>query len=164
MSVDSSKPKKQRKFFHEMPLHKRQKSLAAHLSKGLRKVLGRRSLQLRKGDKVRVMRGEHNDFEGKVIRADYKKQRVFLEKLVRKKSDGTEKPVPLHASNLMITEIDRSDARRLSKEKKKVKGTEAGAEKPEAKPAAEKPVAKKLEKKKVEKDGKERGKKKPKKN
>jgi large subunit ribosomal protein L24 len=168
MSVTSSKPKKQRKAFHKMPLHKRQKSIAGTLSKPLRKSIGKRALPLRKGDKAKVMRGQNKGFEGKIAKIDYVNRQVFLEKLVRKKSDGTEKPLPLHASNLMIVDIDKSDARRTSKgktaqkeNKKPVAKTEKG--KTEAKPQEKekkveekkkKPTAKKSEKKKVKKDGK----------
>ncbi|MDP6671023.1 MAG: 50S ribosomal protein L24 [archaeon] len=176
MSVTSSKPKKQRKYFHDMPLHKRQKSIAGTLSKPLRKSIGKRALPLRKEDKAKVMRGQNKGFEGKISRIDYVNRQVFLEKLVRKKSDGTEKPLPLHASNLMIVDIDKSDARRTSKGKKaqkenkkpvaKAKKGKAEAtteKKTEAKPQEkekkveekkEKPTAKKSEKKKVKKDGK----------
>ena len=172
MSVTSSKPKKQRKAFHKMPLHKRQKSIAGTLSKPLRKSIGKRALPLRKGDKAKVMRGQNKGFEGKIARIDYVNRQVFLEKLVRKKSDGTEKPLPLHASNLMIVDIDKSDARRTSKgktaqkeNKKPVAKAEKGKakatteKKTEAKPKKveekkEKPTAKKSEKKKVKKDGK----------
>ena len=164
MGVKSSKPSKQRKFFHNMPTHKRQKNLAANVSKPLRKNLGKRSLPLRKGDKVKVMRGSHKGFEGKVSRTNYEKQQVFLEKLVRKKNDGTEQLIPMHASNLMIVDIDKSDARRLGKEK-----TEKKAEKKEVKEKvkarekvfgkAEEKKAEKKEKKKVD-EKKEKSKKK----
>lgn len=113
MVVESSKPKKQRKFFYSMPLHRRQKSFACALSGVLRERLGRRSMPLRRGDKVRVMRGTHRGFEGKVIRVDFARG-VFLEKLSRKRSDGTERPIPLHPSNLVIVDLDRSDSRRVS--------------------------------------------------
>ena len=171
MSVKSSKPKKQRKFFHKMPLHKRQKSIAGTLSKPLRKSIEKRALPLRKGDKAKVMRGQNKGFEGKISRIDYVKRQVFLEKLVRKKSDGTEKQIPLHASNLMIVDLDKSDARRTSKgkaaqkekkkpvakkEEKKVEGKEAKPQekKETAEEKKEKPRAKKSEKEKVKKDGK----------
>ncbi len=170
--VESSKPKKQRRAFHKMPMHKRQKSISATLSKPLRKSLGKRSLSLRKGDQVRVMRGKHKGTEAKVASVNYMKMQVFLEKLMIKKADGTEKALPLHASNLMITDIDKSDARRAGKgikAEKKEASTEKKAKK-EEKPAAkattekkpakavkkEKPTAEKTKKetKKVKKDGK----------
>ena len=168
--VKSSKPKKQRRFFHKMPLHKRQKSVASTLSKALRKSLGIRSISLRKGDKVKVVRGKHRGTEAKVTSINYQKLQVFLEKIVLKRNDGTEKPVPLHASNLVITDIDRSDARRAGKAKLAKPKTEEKAKKKEvnekdgekkAKKAPEKKAAK--EKKKVKTDGEKGREKKPKK-
>ena len=179
MNVKSSKPKKQRKFFHEMGLHKKQKSVSSTLSKSLRKSMGKRSLPLRKGDRVKVLRGKNRKFEGKVLRVDYIKMQVFLEKLVRKKSDGTEKPIPLHASNMMIVDLDKSDVRRAGKERGKKVKRKVKEDAKEKKPAEEKKEAKeevkekkeKVEKKtkteekkeKVKKDGEKGRKKKPKK-
>jgi len=117
MAKTSSKPRKQRLLFYSMPMHERQKSVASNLSSQLRKSIGKRALPLRKGDRVKVMRGSHKGVEGKVARIDYNSQQVFLEKLVRKKSDGTEKALPLHASNLKIVDLDKSDARRITKGK-----------------------------------------------
>ena len=155
MGIKSSKPSKQRKFFHNMPTHKRQKSLAANVSKPLRKNIGKRSLALRKGDRVKVMRGSHKGFEGKVSRTNYEKQQVFLEKLARKKNDGTEQPIPMQASNLMIVDIDKSDARRLGKEKEKKTKKEIKEETKEKKEDVKKPKpAKKAKKEKSKEDEK----------
>ncbi len=158
MMIKSSKPKKQRKFFHNMPLHKRQKGLASTLSKALRKTLGIRTISIRKGDKVKVVRGTHRNFEAKISGVDHDKMKVFLEKLVVKRTDGTEKPLPIHASNLVVIDVDKSDARRAGKtkgifgteKKETVKDKKVKAEGKEE--AKAKKVVKK-EKKKVKKDG-----------
>ena len=62
---------------------------------------------------------------------------MFLEKLTRKKSDGTERAIPFHASNLMIVDVDKSDARRLGKGKAEKK--EVREEKPAKPKEKEKP-------------------------
>ncbi|MBN2066880.1 MAG: 50S ribosomal protein L24 [Candidatus Diapherotrites archaeon] len=118
-SVKSSKPKKQRKYFHSRPLHKKQAGLAGHLSKKLRQQLGKRSMSLRKSDTVKVMRGSRKGHEGKIVEVSYRKGTVSIEKLIRKKADGTEIPLPIKASKVIITEIDRSDARRFKGKAKK---------------------------------------------
>lgn len=117
--MTSKKPKKQRKKIVEMPLHQRKRLASAHLSKELRKSLGRRSLGIRKGDTVKIMRGKYKGKTGKVIRVDLRKGKVYIEKIVKKKVDGSEVPVPFNASNLMIIGIDRSDERRIKHRKKK---------------------------------------------
>ena len=109
----SYQPRKQRKRQFKAPLHRRQKMVAAHLSKELRKELKTRSLPVRKGDTVRIMRGKFRGVEGKVVRVDLKKIRVYVEGVTVKKADGTERLVPIHPSNLLIIDVDRSDERRL---------------------------------------------------
>ena len=57
MKIESSKPKKQRKFHYDKPLHMKQQGLASHLDKKLAKQLEKRSIPIRKGDTMKVMRG-----------------------------------------------------------------------------------------------------------
>lgn len=110
--MHSKKPSKQRKALYQAALHKRQKLVAAHLSKDLRKKFKKRSLGIRKGDEVVVMRGKYKKTTGKVSRVDLKKLKVFLEKIKRKKVSGEEVFIPFHPSNLMITSADLDDKKR----------------------------------------------------
>lgn len=125
-SVKSSKPKKQRRFHYEKPMHKKQSGLSGHLDKKLREQLKARSIALRKGDSVKVMNGKNKGKSGKITEVDYKKGTVFIEKLVRKKANGEEIPLPMQASNLLVTDVDKSDAKRFKgkMEKKKVETKE----------------------------------------
>lgn len=109
----SKQPRKQRKAIYEAPLHKRQKLMAAHLSKELREKFGKRSIPVRKGDEVKVMRGDFKGKKGKVVKVDLKKLRVYVDSVTRKKSTGEEVKVPLHPSNLMIINADMSDKKRV---------------------------------------------------
>jgi len=105
----STKPRKQRKFRSGAPLHVKQKFVHSHLSKDLRKKYSKRSIGLRKGDKIRIMHGAFKKHEGKVERIDMKKTRVFVSGVEITKKDGTKKMISLHPSNLMITEISTED-------------------------------------------------------
>jgi len=154
----SSKPSKQRKLLFQAPDHVRYKHFAAPLSPELRRTYGIRSLPVRRGDTVRVMRGDHKGFEGKVSRVNRKKYRVYIEGLTREKVDGTTVFVPVHPSKVMITKLNLEDKWRRQILERKKKGKEAvevekaaeKIEKPsetaiEAKPEAEeKPKAEKL--------------------
>ena len=111
--IKSSKPKKQRKQHYTMPLHMQQKSFAAHLSKELRKELRRRSLEIRKDDKVKIMKGKHKGKSGKVVDVNRKKKQVFIEKIMAKKTDGREVGIPFRPSNLLLIEVARDDRKRL---------------------------------------------------
>ncbi len=116
--MKTKKPSKQRKRFYHAKMHKRNKALNAHLNKELQKSTGKRSLMIKKEDKVKILRGKHKKKEGKIARVDHKKVKVFIDKITRKKADGTEKLIPFKASNLMIIELDKKDEKRLKRNKK----------------------------------------------
>jgi len=120
IQIQSSKPSKQRLFQREAPLHIKRKMLSSTLSKELRKELGKRSFPLRTQDTVKIMRGKFKGKTGKVVEVNYEKGTVYIEKITRKKSDGTEVFVPIHASNLMIVDLYREDKRRFKRIKAKL--------------------------------------------
>ena len=108
----SKQPKKQRKAVYQSPLHRRRKMLVAPLSPQLRGEYGVRNLPVRKGDTVLIMRGDHIGVEGKVVRVDTKKFKIFIEGVKITKADGSERLVPIHPSKVMITKLDLSDSYR----------------------------------------------------
>ena len=154
MKIFSKSPRKQRNFVRNLALHLRKNLCICHLSKELRKEIGKRSLTVRSGDKVKVMRGGQKKKEGKVMRVDYKRGFVFIEKIVRKKADGKEKMIPIRASNVMIVEPERTDERRFGSKEKKAGKTGKPA-KVAVKEKAEKPAKKAKEKEDIWSDGKE---------
>lgn len=105
----SGKPRKQRKYRSSAPLHIRQKLAHSHLSKDLRKKYGKRSAGLRKGDRVKVMRGQFRKHEGKVENINLRGTSVLVSGVEAAKKDGTKKLLRLHPSNLMITEMNFDD-------------------------------------------------------
>jgi large subunit ribosomal protein L24 len=105
----SSKPSKQRKQLYNAPKHKQRKALTAPLSDDLVKQYGIARIPVRVGDVVKVMRGEFAGHEGKVIAVNLENGRIAVEGLTRKKADGSEVPVWVHASKVMITKLDLSD-------------------------------------------------------
>ncbi|MEM3112816.1 MAG: 50S ribosomal protein L24 [Candidatus Pacearchaeota archaeon] len=110
----SKQVRKQRKYRKNAPLHKKLKMMGAHLSKELRKKYGKRSLPLRKGDEVKILRGEFKKKTGKVSMVDIKKQFVIIEGIQRKKKEGTKVNVPFHPSNLLIQSLALEDKKRLN--------------------------------------------------
>jgi len=105
----SKKPTKQIKYRLKSQLHIKQKFVHAHLSKGLRTKYGKRNIGLRKGDKVRIMRGKFKKYENKIEKVDLKKTRVFVSGVEIAKKDGSKKLLAIHPSNLMITELNLDD-------------------------------------------------------
>lgn len=111
----SKKPRKQRKFLYEADLHLRRKLISAHLSKELREKYKRRSLPLRKGDEVEVMRGKFKGMKGKVTKVDLKNYRVYVEGVTIRKTDKTTRLAPIHPSKLRIINLNLEDKRRVEK-------------------------------------------------
>ena len=109
----SIQPRKQRKALYNAPAHARGKHLSASLSKDLKESTGKRSLPLRTGDKVRVLRGDFTGHEGEVLSVDYGSYKVTIEEVTLAKPDGTTTFLPVDPSNLMIIDADLKDDRRI---------------------------------------------------
>jgi large subunit ribosomal protein L24 len=111
--MKSKKPNKQRKMLFQAPLHKRHKFLSAHLAKDLISKWKRRSLSIRKGDEVKVMRGEFKGTVGKISKVDLKRLKVYIESVKRRKVSGEEVHVPIKASNLLLLNPVMDDKKRM---------------------------------------------------
>jgi large subunit ribosomal protein L24 len=127
-----TKPTKQRKMLFQAPAHVRHRIFAAHLSPELRASHGVKTLPVRSGDSVRIMRGDHKGFEGKVTRVNVKDYRIYVEGLTREKVDGTTIFVPVHPSKVMITRLNLDDKwrKKILERKKAVSKKEEVPKKP----------------------------------
>lgn len=70
---------------------------------------GVKHLAVRSGDSVRILRGDFAGLEGKVERVEYSTGRVFVEGMTREKAAGVSSKLPVHASKVLITNINLSD-------------------------------------------------------
>jgi len=109
MKATPRKPSTVRKRWFNAPLHRRRKYLSAPLSPELRAEYGTRSLPVRKGDTVVILKGDWKMKEGKVTRIDTKRMRIYIEGLTRERMDGSTVPIPIRPWNVMITKLDLSD-------------------------------------------------------
>jgi large subunit ribosomal protein L24 len=112
--ISSKQPRKQHKYRATAPLHIRHKFLSANLSKVLREKYGKRSLPLRKGDEVLVMRGSFRKTKAKISSVDLKKTRVVLESIQRTKKDGSKVNVFFNPSKLQIQTLTLEDKERVN--------------------------------------------------
>jgi len=119
----SRQPRKQRKFVAKAPIHIKKKLLSVNLAKPLRRTQEKRNVIIRKGDKIKVMRGNFKDKEGKVSKVLIKQQKIYVEGLQRTKQDGAKVNVPFKSSNLQIIELNLEDKKRLKKPDKKEEKT-----------------------------------------
>jgi large subunit ribosomal protein L24 len=130
--IGSVQPRKQRKYRYNAPLHIKHKFLSANLSKSLREKYGKRSLPLRKGDEVLVMRGSSRKKRAKISSIDLTRSRVTLEGIQRTKKDGSKVNVYFNPSSLQVQTLNLEDTKRLASLRKPAKPEES-AKKP-AKP------------------------------
>lgn len=107
------RPGKQRKYRAKAPLHLRHKMMAAHLSKDLRQKHKKRSFPIRKGDKVKVLRGQFTGVIGEVEKVDMKYYKVYVKGAeFRAKTGAPPRKYPLHPSKVMIITLNLDDKMR----------------------------------------------------
>lgn len=112
--ISSSQPRKQRKYRANAPLHIKHRFLSANLSKSLREKHGKRSLPLRKGDEVLVMRGSFKKKKAKISSIYLKNTRIVLEGIQRTKKDGIKVNVFFNPSVLQIQTLNLDDKERIA--------------------------------------------------
>jgi large subunit ribosomal protein L24 len=108
----SKQVRKQRKYRYNAPLHIKQKFVHVHITKELRKKYKTRSIGLKKGDKVKVLRGQFKKHTGSIERIDLKKTRAYVSGIDITKKDGSKTTYPIHPSNIIITELNLDDKMR----------------------------------------------------
>lgn len=111
----STQPRKQRKYRRTAPLHVKGKFMRAHLSKALMKKYGTRSMRVRVGDKVKVLRGDFRGKDGKVERVNVGEEKLYITGIELSKKDGTKVLRPIKPCNVLIEELTTDDKRRLKK-------------------------------------------------
>ena len=117
-TMKTRQPRKQRKALYDAPWHRRRRLMSAHLSEDYLEEKKRklpRAVPVRKGDVVKVMRGDDAGKEGKVATVDYRAFRILIEGVTHAKSDGTQVAKPIHPSNVVIKKLDESDPLRLKR-------------------------------------------------
>ena len=85
------------------------RTLVATLSPELKKKYNVRSMPIRKGDTVTILRGAFRDVEGKVTQAEKKIASIYVEGVTKEKSDGSTIFMRIHSSKVMITKINLDD-------------------------------------------------------
>ena len=110
--IKSKQPRKQRKYLANAPINIRRKFIVSTLSKELREKYNRRNFKLKKGDKVKILRGQYKGRTGKIDRINIKERKIYIQGIENIRKDGTKAMYPIHPSNLMITELLIEDKKR----------------------------------------------------
>ena len=110
----ATKRSKARKKYFSAPLHIKSNRVSARLSDDLKEKYGKRSARVRKDDNVRIVRGEFKGIEGKVTNVYSVEGKISIEGVNRDKIKGGQIPIKIHASKIMITNLNLSDKFRKS--------------------------------------------------
>lgn len=104
--------------------HLAYKASSVHLSRGLRAKHGFRSLPVRTGDRIMIVKGDYKGVEGDVNRVDRVKGRVYVSGVYRENARGEQRLVPIPLNSVILIKIDEKDKWRkrvLERKSKSVK-------------------------------------------
>ena len=125
LAVSSSR-RKSRKAHFSAPSHIRRKILSARLSKDLTKKYNVRSIPIRKGDEVKIVRGTYKSKTGKVTTVYRKKWCIHVEKIEKDKANGQKYSIPIQPSNCIVTSLNLANQSRKDLLERKKRGTDSG--------------------------------------
>lgn len=112
----STQPRKQRLHGYNRNAHDRSRAMSAHLSDELLKEYSRmRSLTVRKGDTVKVVRGAFKGQVAKVIKVFPRKGMISIEEATLTKADNKKVARLFRPSKVILTKLDLSDPWRREK-------------------------------------------------
>lgn len=118
VTADRSKNRKAR---FNAPSHKRRLLMSAHLSKDLQKQYGVRSLPVREGDTIMVMRGHQKEKSGVVNQVYRKKWFIYTDKIIREKSKGQTVSIAIRPNDCQLTDLKLDSSRKRLIEQRKQK-------------------------------------------
>ena len=125
--ISSTQRRKQRKYRYNAPKHILSCFSGAKLHKTLREKYGVKTLPVIKGDKVKIVRGSFAGKEVLVEEVYRKENKLILEKVRTTRRDGSETPVKVDPSNVIIVSLNLEDKRRIKTSK--ASNSSAGKEK-----------------------------------
>ena len=90
-------------------------TVSSNLSDNLKKQYNKRSVNVIKGDTVKILRGEYKGVEGKVEKINALNGRLSIEGVQREKIKGGQVKVQIHSSNVVISSLKLDDEYRKNK-------------------------------------------------
>lgn len=108
--VKSKQPRKQRRVLRHLKNHQVSKMFTAPLDEALQEVYGIKRLPVRVGDTVRIIKGEFDGIEGKVLTIQKRNRKLAVEEATLQKRSGENYYVPISVSNIIITKFETDKA------------------------------------------------------
>ena len=112
--------------------------LSSLLSANLRKKYSKKSVRVKEGDSVKVIRGEFTGVDGKITKVSSADGGLTIEGVKKEKLKGEKYDVYIHTSNIEVTGLNTDDKWRINK----LEGKNARSARPET---AKKDVKKDLD-------------------
>src|SRR5919106_2711806 len=109
-----------------VPKHVRDAMICSSLADNLREQYTRKSVRVKKGDNVRVMRGEYTGIEGKVEKVNTRRGTLSIEGVQREKVRGGNVKVQIHSSNVRVSGLNLDDKYRQNKIRRENEQQETG--------------------------------------
>ena len=113
--------------------------LSSLLSANLRKKYSKKSVRVKEGDSVKVIRGEFTGVDGKITKVSSADGGLTIEGVKKEKLKGEKYDVFIHTSNIIVTALNTDDKWRMNK----LEGKDVRSARPE--PVKEKPKVEKEE-------------------
>ena len=107
--MSSRKPSKVRNRLYTSPHHIKSKVVRARLSEDLINEYGQHTVRVKKGDGVKIMRGEYSGVEAKVSAVHVNTSRLDVAGIKQEKITGGEAQVGIHSSKVLITTLNLDD-------------------------------------------------------
>lgn len=126
----SSSRRKNRKRHFAAPSHIRRMIMSCPLSKELREKHGIRSIPVRRGDTIKVVRGFYKSKAGRVKHVSRHRWSIWAKKITHELYNGKRTGIALHPSNCVITRLNlkRKDRKEIIERKKQGTKQEAGVD------------------------------------
>ena len=98
----ASKRRTQRKLQLGAPSSVKRKLMSSHLNKSLRDQYKIRSLPIKRGDEVKILKGKGKGKTGKVVQVYRKRNVIYVDKVQRDKQNGQTVFLPIKPSYFVI--------------------------------------------------------------
>ena len=89
--------------------------LSSLLSANLRKKYSKKSVRVKEGDSVKVIRGEFTGVDGKITNVSSADGGLTIEGVKKEKLKGEKYDVFIHTSNIIVTALNTDDKWRINK-------------------------------------------------
>jgi large subunit ribosomal protein L26e len=101
----ASKRRTQRKLQLGAPSSVKRKLMSSHLNKSLREQYKIRSLPIKRGDEVKILKGKGKGKTGKVVQVYRKRNVIYVDKVQRDKQNGQTVFLPIKPSYCVIEKL-----------------------------------------------------------